>query len=389
MSQSNDQFYSDLPVNYLSLPDLFTKDEFFFEVPEDWHVIITDIRNSTAAVLGGMHETVNLVATGSIVAVLNIAFKAGITIPFFFGGDGATFILPAAIADKALRVLRLYQENTMSSFDLDLRVGTLPVSAIYKQGEKLSISKFNSSGAFVIPAILGNGLSYAEKLIKGKDYLLEQTEAANEELDLSGMQCRWDKIPPPEQNDEIVTLLAIAAGGSPQALAFKKVMQHIDDIYGPLAQRQPISLPKLKLTTTFSKFETELRAVKGHGNALRMAGMWLKSVLGYLYFKTATGRKYLRSMIEMSDTLVLDGKINTVISGTAAQRLKLQAALSKLEENGEIFYGLYVSRESVMSCYVRDMDDGHIHFVDGGEGGYTKAAGLMKLKLLQSPEVNF
>ena len=384
MSQSNDQFYSDLPVNYLSLPDLFTKDEFFFEVPEDWHVIITDIRNSTAAVLGGMHETVNLVATGSIVAVLNIAFKAGITIPFFFGGDGATFILPAVIAGKALRALRLYQENTMSSFDLDLRVGTLPVSAIYKQGEKLSISKFNSSGAFVIPVILGNGLSYAEKLIKGKDYLLEQTEAANEELDLSGMQCRWDKIPPPEQNDEIVTLLAIAAGGSPQALAFKKVMQHIDDIYGPLAQRQPISLPKLKLTTTFSKFETELRAVKGHGNALRMAGMWLKSVLGYLYFKTATGRKYLRSMIEMSDTLVLDGKINTVISGTAAQRLKLQAALSKLEENGEIFYGLYVSRESVMSCYVRDMDDGHIHFVDGGEGGYTKAAGLMKLKLLQS-----
>jgi hypothetical protein len=379
MSQSNDQFYSDLPVNYLSLPDLFTKDEFFFEVPEDWHVIITDIRNSTAAVLGGMHETVNLVATGSIVAVLNIVFKAGITIPFFFGGDGATFILPAVIAGKALRALRLYQENTMSSFDLDLRVGTLPVSAIYRQGEKLSISKFNSSGAFVIPAILGNGLSYAEKLIKGKDYLLEQTEAANEELDLSGMQCRWDK------NDEIVTLLAIAAGGSPQALAFKKVMQHIDDIYGPLAQRQPISLPKLKLTTTFSKFETELRAVKGHGNALRMAGMWLKSVLGYLYFKTATGRKYLRSMIEMSDTLVLDGKINTVISGTAAQRLKLQAALSKLEESGEIFYGLYVSRESVMSCYVRDMDDGHIHFVDGGEGGYTKAAGLMKLKLLQSP----
>jgi hypothetical protein len=86
-------------------------------------------------------------------------------------------------------------------------------------------------------------------------------------------------------------------------------------------------------------------------------------------------------MIEMSDTLVIDGKINTVISGTEAQRRKLQAALSKLEERGEIFYGLYVSRESVMSCYVRDMDDGHIHFVDGGEGGYTKAAGLMKLKL--------
>jgi len=385
MSQSNDQFYSDLPVNHLSLPDLFTKEALFFEVPEDWHVIITDIRNSTAAVLGGMHETVNLVATGSIVAVLNIVFKAGLTIPFFFGGDGATFIVPPAIAGKVLMALRLYRENTMDSFDLDIRVGTLPVSEIYAKGEKLRISKFNSSGAFVIPVLLGNGLSYAEKMIKGKDYLLEETEAANEELDLSGMQCRWDKIPPPEQNDEIVTLLAVAAGKAPQGLAFKKVMQDIDNIYGAFEQRQPISLPKLKLTTTFNKFETELRAVTGHANPFRMVRMWFKSVLGYFYFKTATGRKYLRSMIEMSDTLVIDGKLNTVISGTEAQRLKLQSALNKLEESGEIFYGLYVSRESVMSCYVRDMDDGHIHFVDGGEGGYTKAAGLMKLKLQQSP----
>jgi hypothetical protein len=37
----------------------------------------------------GLHETINLVATGSIVAVLNIAYKAKITVPFFFGGDGA------------------------------------------------------------------------------------------------------------------------------------------------------------------------------------------------------------------------------------------------------------------------------------------------------------
>jgi hypothetical protein len=36
-----------------------------------------------------------------------------------------------------------------------------------------------------------------------------------------------------------------------------------------------------------------------------------------------------------------------------------------------------------MSCYVRDWDDGHIHFVDGSEGGYTKAAKLIKAKQAQ------
>ena len=56
--------------------------------------------------------------------------------------------------------------------------------------------------------------------------------------------------------------------------------------------------------------------------------------------------------------------------------------LNKLEAEGEIFYGLYVSKESVMSCYVRHLNDRHIHFIDGAEGGYTKAAGMIKQKYI-------
>jgi len=381
MLQKSDQFYSDLKVNRMPLPELFTRTELFYEVPEDWQVIITDIRNSTAAVLGGLHETVNLVATGSIVTVLNIVFKANLTVPFFFGGDGATFIVPPSILNQCRGALSLYRQNTLENFELDLRTGTVPVAEIRAQGERLRISKFSSSGMFTIPVVLGNGLSYAEKLIKGEDYHPGEVESVNEELDLSGMQCRWDKIPPPENTYEIVTLLAISAKGADQAKAFQKVMRQIDRIYGTPEKRQPISLPKLKLTTTFNKFGAEQRISTGHVNLLRTAEMWLKAVFGYFYFKTEGGKKYLRSMIEMADTLVIDGKINTVISGTEAQRLQLQEALTGLETEGEIIYGLYVSRESVMSCYVRNMEDDHIHFVDGSEGGYTKAAGLMKLKL--------
>ena len=108
---------------------------------------------------------------------------------------------------------------------------------------------------------------------------------------------------------------------------------------------------------------------------------WAKTSLGYFYFKTKKGRDYLLDLVNMSDTLVIDGRINTVISGTAAQRELLQTALNKLENEGEIFYGLFVSTESVMSCSVRNMDDRHIHFIDGAEGGYTKAAGLLKHKI--------
>ena len=90
---------------------------------------------------------------------------------------------------------------------------------------------------------------------------------------------------------------------------------------------------------------------------------------------------YLTNLVEMSDTLVIDGKINTVISGTSKQREQLEAALNEIEMNGEILYGLYVSKESVMSCYVRNMNDRHVHFIDGAEGGYTKAATILKKKI--------
>jgi len=63
--------------------------------------------------------------------------------------------------------------------------------------------------------------------------------------------------------------------------------------------------------------------------------------------------------------------------------LALEKVLDELEKTEKIIYGLYVSNESVMSCYVRDLEDDHIHFVDGSEGGYTKAAGVLKEKIKQ------
>ena len=71
-----------------------------------------------------------------------------------------------------------------------------------------------------------------------------------------------------------------------------------------------------------------------------------------------------------------------MISGTSGQRELLKDELDKLETAGNIHYGLYVSKESVMSCYIRSLNKDHIHFVDGAEGGYTKAAGMLKRKAL-------
>ncbi|MBC7886325.1 MAG: DUF3095 domain-containing protein [Ferruginibacter sp.] len=378
---NNDLFYSRLPVNEIPLGDLLSEEHLFYKVPDNWFVVITDVKNSTVAIEQQLHETVNLIATGSIVAVLNIAYKANIAVPFFFGGDGATFIIPPSMLDPSIQALLIHKENTFRNFNLSLRVGNVPVADIYEKGEELKISKFSTSAVFSIPVLLGCGLAFAEKIIKGEDYFLDPLKTNEDELDLTGMECRWDKIKPPENNYEVVSLLVVTREQVSQSAAFKKVIRCLDEIYGAPQSRQPISVSKLKLKTTLAKIRLEMRAKLGGFKPYYFFTSWIQGLLGFFYFRTKKGKFYLDQLVNMSDTLVIDGKINTVITGTAGQRELLEAALNKIERSGEILYGLYVSSESVMSCYVRNMNDHHIHFVDGAEGGYTKAAGILKKKI--------
>jgi hypothetical protein len=381
LEPNSDHFYNNLADTDISLAQLMLQKELFKAVPSDWHVIITDIKGSTKAVANGLHETVNLVATGSIVAVLNLAYKANITVPFFFGGDGATFIVPDSIFQPAMQALLTYSENTLDNVGLALRTGAVSVADIYKEGQHLLVSKNKISTTLTIPVLLGTGLAYAEKIIKEESYLFSCERDEDCVPDLNGMQCRWDKINPPEKNNEIVTLLIIAAEGIEQPEAFRKVFLVLDEIYGVPRHRQPISVSKLKLNTSFSRLGSEMKAKLGHISVLKFINTWVTNLYGFIYFRTGKGLRYLKKLVEMSDTLVIDGRINTVISGTEHQRLQLSKELNLLEKNGFILYGMYVSASAVMSCYVRDLEDGHIHFVDGSEGGYTKAAGMLKTKL--------
>jgi hypothetical protein len=380
---TNDLFYSRLPVNEIPLGELLMEEHLFFKVPHSWSIIITDVKKSTEAVSGGLHETINLVATGSIVAVLNLAYKANLTIPFFFGGDGATFMVPPLLLQPVVQALLVHQQNTLANFNLTMRVGTVPVEQVYNAGHKMVITKLKTSAIFFIPVVLGNGLAYSEKIIKGDDYMQESSLNDAEELDLTGMECRWDRIKPPETYDEVVSLLVVATDNDKQAAIFKKVMQHIDAIYGTYQHRAPISVNRLKLKGTLGKIALEMRAKLGGYKFFYLLKTWVRTFLGKIYLKTKEGQLYLNKLVDMSDTLVIDGKINTVISGTADQRNQLIKELDALEVSGEIIYGLYTSSESVMSCYVRNMNDDHVHFVDGSEGGYTRAAGMLKQKLRQ------
>ncbi len=381
MRNNNDEFYNELPISEISLSKLFLRRQLFYNLPSDWHVVITDVVHSTEAIQNGRHHEVNIIATGSIVAIMNVVYAHNLDIPFFFGGDGATFIIPSSILTKGLIALSIHQENVLTEFGLDLRVGQVPVSEIYEAGHSLNICKLRSTKTLQIPVVLGAGLEYAEKKIKGDDYLLAAVESGNSKLNLEGMSCRWAEIKPREDHDEVVSLLVVARIEEKQGEVYSKVIACLDKIYGDKETRKAVSVSRLQLFASFKNIRDEVKLRMKKSYLFLTLGEIVKTLIGKLYFKTKKGIAYLHSLVEMTDDLVLDGRINTVISGKESQRKKLEEELTKMEENGELIYGLYASNASVMSCYVRDMDLNHIHFVDGADGGFTRAAGVMKEKM--------
>ncbi len=378
----DNHFYTNLPIQRQTINDILVQSDAFQQIPSNWAIIVTDIKGSTQAVQNGLSELVNMVATGSIVAALNIASKFKIDFPFFFGGDGATLIVPPKLLTEIMNALELHQNNVKKEFNIDLRVGYLSVSDLYEAKGQINIAKVSINELYSIPIVLGNGLQYAEKIIKSKVFNVPSIKENTSELNLEGMECRWNKIPPPTNSDEVVCLIIHVMKESEQATLFKKVLDKADIIYGKHQKRNPISLSKLSMDAGLRKIKMELKMRKPSFRFIEWMKNWAFMIVGkYWYLPSKNGKKYLSELIKLADIFVLDGKMSMVISGKLAQRKELLQYLDKMEADGEILYGVHVSQESIISCYVRNRAAHHIHFIDGGDGGYTEAAVLLKKKI--------
>lgn len=376
-------FYNDLIKQSKSLKDLLDLETNFQTIPTSWFVVITDVEESTLAVQNGLHNEVNLAAIGSIIAVLNEIKKnyEGTKTPYFFGGDGATFIIPKNVHDAVLKVLNNHSQNIRKSLGLYLRVGSIAVNEIYENNYDIKIAKLKLNKYLTIPIILGNGLNYAEDIIKSRAIRTNDIKYPPK-VNLNGMECRWDEIAPPVERQKIICLLINCSIEKEQAAIYSKIVTEIELIFGNLNTRQPITSPKLKLDTAIAKIKKEMYARIGKYNWLYLIKNWFITILGSYYFEyLKTGKEYLYKVSQLTNTLMIDGNINTVIAGNDSQIKQLQAFLDKLETKKKIVYGIHITHASVMSCYVEDRIENHIHFVDGTEGGYTAAASSLKSKM--------
>jgi len=347
-------FYRNLPVYRLPLHELIGKPEYFVPITPSFHVIVVDVEGSTIAVGKGLHHDVNLAATGAIIAVLNRLreWKEEGTVAYFFGGDGATFLVPDERCAELLQTLENYRHHVSRTQNLVLRVGSIPVSEVASRGNGIRLAKCQLNDFLAVPVVLGNGLKTAEARIKAD--FVPTAEVSVQTVNLEGMQCRWDEIPPPRDEEQIICL----------------IINNDDE------KQQP------EVYMAVSTIRREMRLRLGRFNLRYLLRNWLTQLYGPRWLRNSPeGKEYLNKVSLLSDTIMIDGSINTVISGRKQQVDTLLKYLDKLEKRGDLIYGVHRTHASVISCYVLDHDTDHLHFIDATEGGYTSAAKVYKAKL--------
>ena len=372
-----DTFYSDLPAldhfERLADPAAYTP------VPDAWTVVITDVVGSTVAVQAGRYRDVNYVGAASIAAVLNASDRADV--PFVFGGDGATLVLPPALVGPALAALAALQRHAADRLSLRLRVGAVAMADIRAAGHDLAIARLQVAPGYAQALLTGAGLGWAEAQIKGPATAERYASTATPAEDAdpyAGLECRWEDVVSP--HGETVSLLVAATAGPDATAVYRSVLASVEDIYGPGETMHPVALDRLRLSASADRFQPEARLRRPHARLRYTAELWLRNVLGrYLVKKkkqtseTDWGQ-YPTLLRASTDYRKFDGVLRMILAGTPEQRARLEAVLDVGFADGRLAYGMHVSDRAILTCLVYERMGQQVHFVDGAGGGYTAAA---------------
>lgn len=388
-------FYKSLPA--FAEFEHFSNQEVYQSLPDDWLIAVSDICGSTKAIENGHYKAVNAIGVASIIAVNNAC--TGVSLPYVFGGDGATICFPPCQLARVKRALLSSKKMAQVSFSLDLRVGIVPLAVVKKFGYAVNVAKYQASQGYCQALFCGGGLSCADDIVKQrislagcepKNYLLTETLDFIDPDCFDGFECRWDRIKSP--HEQVIAVMIKASNADVSMPVYQEVSRIISQIFGSDSEHHPVRKNNLNLTFSSTKLSVE-RRVKKSGNswfkrclyALKLIGI---AALGrYLMANnTVTGEthwgEYKNTFVLNTDFRKYDDVLRMVISGTKAQKQALAEALDKLHQTGQLNYGLFASDASIVTCFIKDYSQNHIHFLDVDNGGYAYAAKALKKQML-------
>ena len=370
-------FFSRLPVLSHTAQTFDTAR--YVAAPDDAWLVVTDIVDSTRAVAAGAHKTVNFVAAMAIAGLKNLC--APTLLPFLFGGDGSVVLVPDSQAAAARRVLARVRGLAQREFDQRLRLSMVQVRELRARGADLRVGRYEPSAGNSFGVFDGGGIAMLEAAMKGRgDAALRKLSGVDEALDdaqpldLSGLSCRWNELA--SRNGKMLTLIV------QDALRPAEVHARVMALAGQRGNPSPTRVDGLLPAWPPQGFMLEARARRGAGwLAISVFEVLLRTLIARLVF--AIGRpvggfdpqRYVEQVATNTDFCKHDATLSFVVDCAEQGIAPIRAYLEACSARGELRYGMGLSDTALMTCLVTSAGEGlHVHFVDGGDGGYTLAA---------------
>ncbi|OMH33292.1 DUF3095 domain-containing protein [Motiliproteus sp. MSK22-1] len=373
--------YGDIP-SFCDFSEV-TDRRHYHQLPDDWLVVIADIRGSTPAIAAGRYKDVNMMGAACITAVINI--RGNWQIPYVFGGDGATMAVPPDLSDAACKALAGVRSIARQRFSLDLLIGMVPVRAIRQEGFEVRVAKFELSPGNYLATFSGGGVELAEGWVKSGEQFLVGDSSEPENADLEGLSCRWEPLK--SQNGVILSMLVRATPDEQQQQIYQQVISQTADVMATdKEQGRPINKYNLRLSWPPRGIKAEIDATLGsHNRFIWTLRLYSVSLIQFVLdtFGIKAGdyqpRLYRQELRQNSDYRRFDDMLRILFDCTNKQADQIESALRELKQQGKITYGLHRTGRAIMTCLVFDLSQGeHIHFLDGDDGGFAMAAKQLK-----------
>ncbi|KQT66174.1 MULTISPECIES: DUF3095 domain-containing protein [unclassified Aureimonas] len=360
-----------------------TDPEAYRPVPAGWVLGLADIVRSTDAIAAGRYKQVNTAAAAVIAAVSNAL--PGVSIPFVFGGDGASFVLAPGDAETGRLALARTAAFIAETFDLDLRVAMVPVDEIRASSHDLRLARFTPAPAVSYAMVSGGGLAWAEARMKAGDFAIPRaTDGVGP--DLTGLSCRFSELP--AKNGTILSLIVVAPESEDDTLFRRAVAEILALADGETHNGRPVTngAPDLAwLTAGFSSEVETARAGSGRPRALSALLVALKTGAAFLTFRLGLRwggfdvKRYLKEFVVNSDFRKFDDALRMTLDCTPETADRIEALLAAANARSPLAYGLHRQTAALVTCFVPAPNrSDHVHFVDGAAGGYAMAAQAIK-----------
>jgi len=374
-------FYDTLPP--MREPGQVFDSRHYVTVPPDWYLAVSDIKGSTAAVETGQHSDVNFAAAAMIASLNNLC---GGIIPYQFGGDGAVALVPPEYARAARRVLAQTRRFAAQEFKLDLRVGLAPIAALQSRGKDVLVGRYEPAPFSAYAVFLGEGVDLMESSVKGR---ADDTLAALSMIgdadddgappDLTGLSCRWTPL-----RSARGQMVALVMRGADHGTLHTELTR-----LAGVPALNAASLESLQARWPPKGLLREAKARRQKKSlALTTLLVGLETFVAYIFvkYKLSLGKfsaeQYRRDVLRGAVDFARSGETLALVFDCPTDRIDIiRGYLEARCKSGELQYGMHVSNHAVMTCLVTSVDEKHVHFVDGGDGGYTRAATQLKARL--------